>query len=84
MNKLFRTFLGSSSVRTAGAGRVWRGLRYGDRRDLFLGAAFLGFAYLRSTGSKKELLYRKELPVGSTIVVRHAKKGDPKIEVIKP
>lgn len=84
MNKLFRTFFGESSIRSAGAGRVWRGLRDGDRRDLLMGAAFLGFAYLRNTGPKKELLYRKELPVGSTIVVRHAKKGEPKIEVIKP
>lgn len=84
MNKIFRTILGTSRIRSAGAGRVWRGLRDGDRRDLFLGAAFLAFAYLRSSGSKKELIYRKEIPVGSAIVVRHARKGDPKIEVIKP
>ncbi len=84
MIKRLRSLLGTPDIRSAGASRVWRGLRSGERRDLLLGAAMLAFAWLRQSKPKKELLFREEVPVGSAIVIHHQRRGDPKIEVIKP
>jgi hypothetical protein len=59
-------------------------LRNGKRSDLFLGAAMLALAFFRHNKPSKELIFRKELPVGSAIVVHHTRRGEPKIEVIRP
>ena len=84
MIKRFRSLYGPSGLQSAGAERVWRGLRSGERRDLLFGSALLAIAWLRRSEPKKELLFRKEVPVGSAILIHHTRKGDPKIEVIKP
>lgn len=84
MIEKLRSVLGTPDIRSAGAGRLWRGLRNGERRDLILGASMLAFAWLRQSQPKKELLFRKEVAVGSAIVIHHKRRGDPKIEVIKP
>jgi len=49
-----------------------------------LGLAITAFAILREGRGEKELLFRKEIPTGSAIVIHHKRRGDPKIEVIKP
>jgi hypothetical protein len=81
---VFRTLLGSSDLKTAGYARVWRGLRVGDRRDLYLGVTLALLSVLRQNSGSKELIFRKKLPEGTALVIHHRKKGDPKIEVIKP
>lgn len=84
MNTVFRTLLGSSDLKTAGYARVWRGLRVGDRRDLYLGVTLALISVLRQNSGGKELIYRKKLREGTALVIHHRKKGDPKIEVIRP
>jgi hypothetical protein len=84
MNRIFRTLLGTSDLRSAGVGRVWRGMRQGDRRELYLGVAMAAVALLRQNQGQKELIFRKKLPEGTALVIHNRKKGDPKIEVIKP
>ena len=79
-----QALLGDSDVRVAGQMRALRGLREGDRSELIVGLALSALALLRGTKHKKELLYRKKVPVGSAIVVHHKKRGAPKIEVVKP
>ncbi len=82
---MLRTFFGETELKAVGLDRVWRGLRRGDRRDLYMGASLAALAWLRDNkSSKKELIFRKKLPEGSTLVIQHRKKGDPRIEVIKP
>ena len=71
-------------MKTAGYGRVWRGLRRGDRRDLYLGVTLALVSLLRQKSNDKQLIFRKKLPEGSALVIHHKKKGDPKIEVIRP
>jgi hypothetical protein len=84
MNRVFRTLLGGSDLKTAGYERVWRGLRVGDRRDLYLGVTLALISVFRQSSGGKELIYRKKLPEGTALVIHHKKKGDPKIEVIRP
>lgn len=70
--------------RREGYQRSMRGLREGDRRELAIGLTLAAIAYLQSTAPRKELLYRKNVPKGSAIVVHHRKRGAPKLEVVKP
>lgn len=84
MKTIMRTLLGSSDLKAAGINRVWRGARRGDRRDLYLGAALAVIAFLRQGSSGKQLIYRKSLPRGSAVVIHHRRRGDPRIEVIRP
>lgn len=84
MNRTFRTLLGTPDLKTAGYGRVWRGLRRGDRRDLYLGVTLALISLMRQKSTDKELIFRKKLPEGSALVIHHKKKGDPKIKVIRP
>lgn len=76
--------MGSSDLKSAGYARVWRGLRLGDRRDLYLGVTLALISVLRQDSGSKELIYRKRLPEGTALVIHHKKKGDPRIEVIRP
>ena len=72
-------------MKAAGAQRLWSGIRTGDQRTLLLGGALYGIAWLRSNrGPKKELLYRKTIPKGSSFVIRTGKQGElPQIDVVK-
>jgi hypothetical protein len=84
MDRLLRTLLGTSDLRREGYSRALRGFRRSDRRELWFGLAMTALAFIRNNRSGKELLFRKEVPEGSAIVVHHKRRGDPKIEVIKP
>lgn len=63
--------------------RAWRGVRQGDQTVLLTGLALVAFQYLRGSRGKKELIFRKKVPVGSTVVVRHARRGAPRITISK-
>lgn len=76
--------LGGSDAREAGYERTLRGLREGDRREFYLGLALSALAYLQRTKPRKELLYRKEVPEGSALVIHHKKSGNPRLQIIKP
>lgn len=64
--------------------RALRGVREGDQTLLLTGIALLAWQYLRRSRPRKQLLYRKQVPLGSTIVVRHARRGDPRLEIHRP
>ena len=83
MKTLLRLF-GISDVRAAGVERTLRGLRNGDQRDLYTGLGLAALAYLTSTRRRRQLIYRKRVPEGSALVIHHRRRGDSKIEVIKP
>lgn len=84
MDRLLRILFGTSDIRSQGYGRTLRGLRRNDRREMMLGLAFTTLAIFRDSRGRKELLFRKKVPTGSAIVIHHKRRGDPKIEVIKP
>jgi hypothetical protein len=89
MGRLTRTLLdkafGIGDPAQEGLTRTLGGLRRGDQRELFLGLALSAVAYLnRTRPSKRRLLFRETVPVGSAIVVHHRERGAPRIEVIKP
>ncbi len=64
--------------------RAVRGLREGDQTLLLTGLALLAFQYLRGSRTRRRLVYRKKLPLGSTVVVRHARRGEPRLEIHRP
>lgn len=74
-----------AAMKGAGLSRIWSGLRRGDQRTLLIGAGLWAVSWLRSnSGPKKELLYRKTVPDGSSFVIRTGKLGElPEIEVVK-
>lgn len=83
MRRLLRLF-GIRDPAGDGVVRTLRGLRSGDQRELYIGLALAAFAYLQRTAPSKRLIYRKRVPEGSAIVVYNRRRGDPKIEVVKP
>jgi hypothetical protein len=89
MRRLTRTLVnkvfGIGDPAQEGLTRTLGGLRKGDQRELFLGLTLSALAYLnRTRPSKRRLLFRETVPLGSAIVVHHREKGAPRIEVIKP
>ena len=83
-NKLIDRALGYRDPREEGIRRALGGLRRSDRRDLFVGLALTALAYLRRTGPRRQLIYRKKVPKGSALVIHHKKRGAPKLEIVKP
>ena len=84
MKRLFERLIGGPDIGIIGLRRTLRGLRQGDQRELYYGLALAALAFLRRTAPKKTLVYKQSVPSGSAIVVHHKRRGDPKIEVIKP
>lgn len=79
--KVFGGMAGVSPV-SAGATRVLRGLREGDQRTLLTGAALAAYGLLKKSGPQRELIARREVPRGSTVVIRHGKRGEmPEIQI---
>lgn len=61
---------------TSGFNRALRGLRTGDRNSLLSGAALLAFALWQRNRKKqptRELLVRKSIRPGETLVIRGAR-----------
>jgi hypothetical protein len=83
MKSLLR-LVGIRDMRATGVERALRGLRQGDQRDLYTGLGLAALSYLTRTRPRRQLLYRKRVPEGSALVIHHRRRGDPKIEVIKP
>ncbi|HET8740190.1 MAG TPA: hypothetical protein VFO17_10725 [Acidimicrobiia bacterium] len=79
-----RRALGVEDARREGYRRSLKGLREGDYRELSLGLALALFAHLRDTKPRKELIYRRTLREGSALVIHHKKRGEPRLEIIKP
>lgn len=76
--------LNPAFLKATGWTRVLSGLRTGDQSLLFTGLGLLALRYLRTSRQNKQLLFRKVVPVGSAIVVRHTKEGEPRIEIREP
>lgn len=82
--KTWEKVLGGSDARRAGYDRTLRGLREGDRRELYMGLALAAIAYLQRTKPRKELIYRQKVPEGSALVIHHRKSGTPRLQIIRP
>lgn len=72
------------NLKAIGWARVIAGLRQGNQSALLAGLGLVLLQHLRNSRSHKELVYRKRLPVGSSIVVRHTRRGEPKLEILPP
>ncbi|HSJ36056.1 MAG TPA: hypothetical protein VLB85_13480 [Acidimicrobiia bacterium] len=72
------------NLKSIGWMRTLRGVREGDQMILFTGLALVALQWLRDSGQKKELIYRKKVPVGSSVLIRHVHRGAPKITIQKP
>lgn len=83
MKSLLR-LLGIRDLRAVGVDRALRGLRTGDQKELYTGLGLATLAHLSKSAPRKRLLYRKRVPAGSALVIHHRRRGNPKIEVIKP
>jgi hypothetical protein len=83
MDRLLR-LLGIRDITAESVNRTLRGLRTGDQRELYTGLSLAALAYVRRTRPRRRLLYRKSLPEGSAVVIHHKRRGDPRIEVIRP
>ena len=82
--KIWKNVIGGSDARRVGYDRTMRGMREGDRRELYLGLALSAVAYLQRTKSRKELIHRQSLPSGAAVVIHHKKSGTPRLEIVKP
>lgn len=69
------------NLRPFGMVRVLRGLREGSQGMLLTGLALVALQKVRDSRGKRELVYRKKLPVGSAVVIRHQRPGEHKVEV---
>ena len=83
-DKAWKMAFGASSAREVGRARTFRGLREGDRTEIYMGLAMTALAYLQRTKPKKELIYRKTVPEGTALVIHHKRSGNPRLEIIKP
>lgn len=69
------------NLRPFGMVRVLRGVRQGSQSMLLTGLALILIQRLRDARGKRELVYRRRLPVGSAVVIRHERPGEHKVEV---
>jgi hypothetical protein len=83
MDRLLRLF-GIRDLTAASVDRTLRGLRTGDQRELYTGLGLAALAYVRRTRPRRRLIFRRSLPEGSALVIHHKRRGDPRIQVIKP
>lgn len=83
-DRLLDRALGSRDPRDEGYRRALKGFREGDNRELFVGLSLAALAYLRRTAPRRELIYRKQVPEGSALVIHHKKRGAPKLQIVKP
>lgn len=64
-----------------GVERGLRGLRTGDQRLVFTGAALLIIGWLRrGPKEKKKVLYRRELKPGKALLIRSPEPGSPRFK----
>lgn len=84
IDRIIRLAWGSANPGAAGRMKLAQGLKGRDSRDLYIGLALLGLSYLRRTQQQRQLLYRKEVPEGSALVVHHKPDGSPRLEIVKP
>lgn len=82
--RLTKRILGARDPKSEGYRRSLKGLREGDYRELSLGLALTAIAYLGNTRPRKQLIYRREVPRGSALVIHHRKSGTPKLEIRRP
>lgn len=82
--RLMNRALGSSDPRAEGMRRTLKGLREADNRELLFGLTLAAIAYLQRTAPRKQLLYRRTVPEGSTLVVRNTRSGAKKLQIIPP
>lgn len=82
--RLMNKAMGSSDPGKEGMRRTLKGLREADNRELAFGLALAALSYLQRTAPRKELLYRKTIPEGSTLVIRNTPRGSKKLQIIPP
>lgn len=68
------------NLRTIGITRALRGLREGDQSLLYTGLAMIAIQWLRSSKPRRTLVYRRKIPIGSTLVIRHTERGTTQLD----
>jgi hypothetical protein len=77
--------ISQSKLVRSGIRRAFRGVREGDQRMLLAGAAMAAFGWWRrSSTPTRELLYRRELDDGQSVVVRRTGPGAARLEIRDP
>jgi len=84
IDRIIRLAWGTANPGAAGRMKFAQGIRRGDTRDMYLGLALLSLSYLRRTQQRRELLYRREVPEGSALVIHHKDESAPRLEIVKP
>lgn len=77
--------LDPAGLLTGGASRMLRGLRTGDQRMLFVGAALALLGWWRRPAARgRTLVFREELKPGRSLMVRYGRSGElPELEVTR-
>ena len=83
-DRIIRMAFGTTNPGPEGRVRVLQGLRERNDRELMIGLSLMAFSYLRRTQPRKQLLYRREVPEGSALVIHHRPSGEPRLEIVKP
>lgn len=84
INRIIRIAWGTANPAVAGRMKFAQGARQGEPRDIYLGLALLALSYLRRTRQRRQLLYRREVPEGSALVIHHKDESAPRLEIVKP
>lgn len=82
--RLTRRVFDAPDAKSEGYRRSLKGLREGDYRELSLGLALTAIAYLQNTKPRRQLIFRREVPEGSALVIHHKRRGTPKLEIKRP
>lgn len=83
-DRIIRMAFGASNPGPEGRQRVFHGLRERNDRELMIGLSLMAFSYLRRTQPRRQLIYRREVPDGTALVIHHRPSGEPKLEIVKP
>ena len=83
-DRIIRMAFGTANPGPEGRVRVLHGLRERNDRELVIDLSLMALSYLRKTQPRKQLLYRREVPEGSALVIHHRPTGEPRLEIIKP
>jgi len=82
-DKRRRRIRDGSAARALGVERALKGLREGDRRNLYFGLALCALSYLQRTKPRKRLIHSQAAPAGAAIVIHHRRTSNPRLEIVR-
>lgn len=84
IDRIIRIAWGTTNPAAAGRMKFAQGAKARDSRDMYIGLALLALSYLRRSQQQRQLLYRREVPEGSALVIHHKDEKAPRLEIVKP